>query len=73
MIEYNQHCISIFLCKSNVKSTQRRQQLGNTFVQTSLSSPLQRKICFFFILLTLVSHSVVNWGIISIGPQLFKG
>ena len=30
MIEYNQHCISIFLGKSNVKSTQYRQQLGNT-------------------------------------------
>ena len=73
MIEYNQHCISIFLGKSNVKSTQYRQQLGNTFLQTSPSSPLQRKIFFFLILLTLLSHSVVNCGIISIGPQLFKG
>ena len=74
IIEYNQYCISIFLCKSNVKSTQYRQQLGNTFLQTSLSSPLQRKKCFFFwILLTLLSHSVVNWGILSIGLQLSKG
>ena len=33
----------------------------------------KEKNVFFFYFANLLSHSVVNWGIISIGPQLFKG